>query len=132
MAKLPGTLDVYKELKKLKNDSTKETTTLETENDLRTRGSALLQKMDFFSLYGIPEYKPSLDNSENNYLGFMPIIIRNASFYGDEVGEKTWFKMKNPVPQVFDQSYLSQQQNLIKSIKEVVHYRIIEKEVLVE
>ncbi|MGI6484759.1 MAG: DUF6612 family protein [Tepidanaerobacteraceae bacterium] len=48
----------------------------------------------------------------------------------DEVGEKTWFKMKNPVPQVFDQSYLSQQQNLIKSIKEVVHYRIIEKEVL--
>ncbi|NLC63226.1 MAG: hypothetical protein GX759_04035 [Thermoanaerobacterales bacterium] len=38
--------------------------------------------------------------------------------------------MKNPVPQVFDQSYLSQQQNLIKSIKEVVHYRIIEKEVL--
>ena len=67
----------------------KETTTLETENDLRTRGSALLQKMDFFNLYGIPEYKPSQDNSEDNYLGFMPIIIRNASFYGNEVGEKT-------------------------------------------
>ena len=97
MANLPNTLGVEKELEKLKNDrgvgyttfSTKETTTLETENDLRTRGSALLQKMDFFNLYGIPEYKPSQDNSEDNYLGFMPIIIRNASFYGNEVGEKT-------------------------------------------
>ncbi len=94
MAKLPGTLDVYKEVDKWKNDKyttfgAKETTTSETENDLRTRGSALLQKMDFFSLYGIPEYKPSQDNSEDNYLGFMPIIIRNASFYGNEVGEKT-------------------------------------------
>lgn len=58
-------------------------------NDLRSMGSTLLQKMDFFNLYGLPEYKPSHDNSEDNYLGFIPIVIRNASFYGAEIGEKT-------------------------------------------
>ena len=62
---------------------------LDVDRDFRSRGSALLQKMDFFNLYGLPEYIPSQDNRTDNYLGFMPIIIRNASFYGDEVGERT-------------------------------------------
>lgn len=58
-------------------------------SDTKSMGSVLLQKMDFFNLYGLPEYKPSQDNSEDNYLGFIPIVIRSASFYGEEVGEKT-------------------------------------------
>lgn len=60
-----------------------------TSDDLRSMGSALLQKMDFFSLYGLPEYKPSADNSGSNYLGYIPIVIRNASFYGEELRKET-------------------------------------------
>ncbi len=92
---IPGTgLDVNKAVddwrsgKKVGYPGT-DTGDLDVDRDFRSRGSALLQKMDFFNLYGLPEYIPSQDNRTDNYLGFMPIIIRNASFYGDEVGERT-------------------------------------------
>lgn len=92
---IPGTgLDVNKAVddwrsgKKVGYPGT-DTGDLDVDRDFRSRGSALLQKMDFFNLYGLPEYIPSQDNRTDNYLGFMPIIIRNTSFYGDEVGERT-------------------------------------------
>ena len=50
-------------------------------NDLRSMGSTLLQKMDFFNLYGLPEYKPSHDNSEDNYLGFIPVSYTHLDVY---------------------------------------------------
>ena len=92
---IPGTgLDVNKAVddwrsRKKVGYSGTDTGDLDVDRDFRSRGSALLQKMDFFNLYGLPEYIPSQDNRTDNYLGFMPIIIRNTSFYGDEVGERT-------------------------------------------
>ena len=92
---IPGTglyvnkaVDDWRSRKKVGYSGT-DTGDLDVDRDFRSRGSALLQKMDFFNLYGLPEYIPSQDNRTDNYLGFMPIIIRNTSFYGDEVGERT-------------------------------------------
>jgi hypothetical protein len=47
-----------------------------------------------------------------------------------EDGENVWFKMKNPFPQALDQKYLSQQQDMMTSMDEITHYRIIGKEIL--
>ena len=94
-SRIPGTgIGAYEDINRWKSGEgvgypSTDTGELDVNRDFRSRGSALLQKMDFFNLYGLPEYIPSQDNRTDNYLGFMPIIIRNASFYGDEVGERT-------------------------------------------
>lgn len=94
-SRIPGTgIGAYEDINRWKSGEgvgypSTDTGELDVDRDFRSRGSALLQKMDFFNLYGLPEYIPSQDNRTDNYLGFMPIIIRNASFYGDEVGERT-------------------------------------------
>lgn len=94
-SRIPGTgIGAYEDINRWKSGEgvgypSTDTGELDVDRDFRSRGSALLQKMDFFNLYGLPEYIPSQDNRTDNYLGFMPIIIRNASFYGDEAGERT-------------------------------------------
>jgi len=45
-------------------------------------------------------------------------------------GEQNWTKMKNPVSMVFDEQFMSQQQQMMNGFDGLVHYRLLGKETL--
>jgi hypothetical protein len=51
-------------------------------------GDTLLQRLDFFELYGLNEYIPGA-NTSASFLGFLPIIIRSTEFYGKNIVDKS-------------------------------------------